>query len=228
MYTIRYFVKREIHMLFRDRQDAGKKLIPALKKYHKAHGTIVIGLPRGGVVTAFEVASALNLPLDVVFPRKVGAPGQKELALGAVTETGSGVFNKDLITRIGVSEEYLKKEIASEIAVAQKRLETYRKVCPKIPLQGKTVIIVDDGLATGATMKAAIQSVKKEGVQRIIVAVPVSPPDTAAEIAPTVDEFIALDTPMFFQAVGQFYTNFVGTEDEEVIALLKKAQNTLH
>src|ERR1700733_8571654 len=169
-------------MIFPNRLEAGKKLVPLLDKYQRHPDTVVIGLPRGGVVTAFAVAEGLHLPLDVVFPRKVGAPFNPELAIGAVTETGEGFFNEDLILSIGVPQSYITNEIDKEKAVAQKRLETYRKVARKIPLQGKTVILVDDGLATGATMKAAIQSVKAEDAAFIVVAVPVTPPETFEEI----------------------------------------------
>ncbi len=182
----------------------------------------MIGLLRGGVVTAFEIAQGLELPLDVVFPRKVGAPFNPELALGAVCESGQGVFNQDLISTANVSEKYLQQEIAKEVQIARERLETYRKFAQKMELKGKTVLIVDDGIATGATMKAAIQSVKKEGGKKIIVAVPVSPPDTIEEIKKQVDEVIFLHAPQWFQAVGQFYSEFLPIENEEVIDLLMK------
>lgn len=206
--------------MFYDRKDAGRQLVSCLEKYRNQPDTVVIGLPRGGVVTAYEVANDLGLPLDVIFPRKVGAPYSHELALGAVTETGEGAFNEGLIAQLGVSQQYLQREIEKEKQVAQKRLEVYRKICPKISLKGKTVILIDDGLATGATMKAAIKSVKAEGVKFLVVAVPVSPPDTFYEIRGMADEAIAIETPSFFQAVGQFYEDFTPTEDEDVINLL--------
>ncbi len=211
-------------VIFFDRKEAGKNLIPRLEKYRNDPNAVVIGLPRGGVVTAFEIANGLSLPLDVVFPRKVGAPFSHELALGAVTETGEGAFNEDLIEELGVPPRYLQSEIEKEKSIAQKRLDTYRKYCPKIKLEGKTALIVDDGIATGATMKAAIKSVKAEGADYIVMAVPVAPPSTIDEIQDLVDEVVVLDTPPFFQAVGQFYEDFSPTEDEDVIALLKKAR----
>ena len=213
-------------MMFHDRVDAGKQLVSRLEKYRNKSDTVVIGLPRGGVVTAYEVAKALNLTLDVIFPRKVGAPFSPELAIGAVTETGEGVFNEELIMQIGVSDAYLKQEVEKEKRVAQRRLDIYRKVCPKISLENKVVILIDDGLATGATMRAAVQSVKAEGANRIIVAVPITPQDTLLIIKEEADEVIALDAPRHFQAVGQFYENFVGTEDDEVIDILKKSRAT--
>lgn len=209
-------------MIFKDRRDGGQKLAPRLQKYKNHSNSVVIGLPRGGVVTAAEVAHALNLPLDVICPRKIGAPMQPELAIGAITETGEGIFDELLIERLNVSTDYIKRTIEKEKAVAQQRMKMYRQNRVKIPLKGKTVILVDDGLATGATMKAAIKSVEAEGVDRIVVAVPVSPPDTFLEIEALVDEVVALDTPAFFQSVGQFYDNFSQTEDGEVIELLRR------
>jgi putative phosphoribosyl transferase len=208
-------------MIFKDRTEAGQKLIRPLSHYKNAVNAVVIGLPRGGVVTAYEVAQGLNLPLDVICPRKIGAPFQSELAIGAITETGEGIFDQTLIDRFSISEDYINKTIEQEKAVAKRRLEMYRKNRPKVPLKGKTVILVDDGLATGATMKAAIQSVKAEGAEKIVVAVPVSPSETLEEIRELADEAIALDTPLFFQAVGQFYEDFSQTEDDEVVSLLQ-------
>lgn len=210
-------------MIFKNREEAGRQLIPLLIKYQKQPDTVVIGLPRGGVVNAFEVAKGLSLPLDVVFPRKIGAPHNHELALGAVTETGEGFFNENLIRYLDVDAGYLDQEKQNESKVARKRLMLYRKVCPKINLEEKTVILVDDGLATGATMKAAIHAVKAEGAAAIVVAVPVAPPDTFEEIKEMVDEVVAIDTPLSFQAVGQFYDEFFPVEDETVMDLLRKA-----
>lgn len=210
--------------MFDDRRDAGKRLAPLVAQYRHQKNAVVIGLPRGGVVTAYEIAQFLELPLDVICPRKVGAPHNPELALGAVTESGKGFFNEELISQLNVSKEYLKEEIEKEKMRAAMRLSLYRKGRPTLDFQGKTVIIVDDGLATGATMKAAILAIKTEKAAKIVVAVPVSPPDTAAEIREMVDEFVCIDTPWFFQAVGQFYKQFGQTEDDEVIALLSGAQ----
>lgn len=208
-------------MIFKNRHDAGEKLIPLLQHYKDDSEAVVIGLPRGGVVLAGVVAQELNLSLDIVFPRKIGAPMQPELAIGAITETGEGNFDAELIRHLQISEAYIQKAIEHEKEVAQKRLLLYRKNKPKIDLTDKTVIIIDDGLATGATMKAAIESVKKEGAGKIVVAVPVSPIETLEEIRELVQEAYALHTPSFFQAVGQFYEEFSQTEDEEVIAILQ-------
>lgn len=207
-------------MIFKDRHDAGQKLVPLLQKYKNDPNAIVIGLPRGGVVNAAEVAKGLNLPLEVTCPRKIGAPYQPELAIGAITETGDGTFNEELILRLNVPETYIQRQIEIEKNTAQRRVQLYHKNRPKIPVEGKTVILVDDGLATGATMKAAIQSIRSLGASRIVVAVPVSPPDTFEEIKEMVDEAVVLDTPYYFQAVGEFYEDFSQTEDDEVISLL--------
>ncbi len=208
--------------MFIDRHDAGKKLAAALTDYKDIKDVIVIGLPRGGVVVAAQVAEYLHQPLDVICPRKIGAPFNPELALGAITETGQGHFNKQLIASIGVSPQYLEAECAKEKAVALRRLTLFRKGLPPLNVREKIVIIVDDGLATGATMKAAISSLKEQKALKIVVAVPVSPPDTAVEIRNMCDVFVCLDTPWSFQAVGQFYKNFEQTEDEEVVEILKK------
>lgn len=209
--------------MFFDRKDAGKQLAKLAAKYKNQKDIIVIGLPRGGVVTAYEVAIFLNAPLDIVCPRKVGAPNNPELALGAVTETGKGFFNNNLIRQLHVSSKYLEEEIAKEKERAQSRLALYRKGKTSLNLQGKIVLIVDDGLATGATMKAAILAIRDQKAAKIVVAVPVSPPDTATEIQEMVDDFLCLGTPWTFQAVGQFYERFDQTENEEVISLLEQA-----
>ncbi len=208
--------------MFIDRQDAGKKLALALSHYKGSKNVLIIGLPRGGVVLAYEVATFLHCPLDVICPRKVGSPFNPELAVGAVTETGEGYFNEDVIRAHDVSKAYLDSECARQIEVAKKRLALFRKGLAPIDFHNKTIIIVDDGLATGATMKAAIQSIKAQKAAKIVVAVPVSPPDTAREIKAMCDEFISLETPWSFQAVGQFYQKFDQTEDEEVVTLLTK------
>lgn len=210
-------------MYFKDRRDAGERLISKLAKYQNDPNAIVIGLPRGGVVTAFVVAQGLNLPLDVICPRKIGAPQNPEFAIGAITETGEGFFDDRIIAMLGVSQEYIRHTVEKEKLTAQQRLKLFRKNRPPIDLEGKTVILVDDGLATGATMKVAIKSVQAAGANQVVVAVPVAPPDTADEIQTMVDELVCLATPPLFQAVGEFYMNFSQTEDDEVVDLLSKA-----
>lgn len=198
-----------------------------LIKYRGNKDAIVIGLPRGGVVVAYEVANALGLPLDIVSPRKIGAPHNPELAIGAITETGEAVFDDRLVAYLHVDQDYMNKAIENEKVKAQHRLQIYRKNRPRRNFEGKIVIIVDDGLATGATMKAAIKSIGAEGAAQIIVAVPVSPVDTLEEVRGQVDEAYCLSTPTFFQAVGEFYKDFNQTEDEEVIDLLERAASQI-
>jgi putative phosphoribosyl transferase len=211
-------------MRFKDRVDAGKQLVLLLTKYIDDPNAIVVGLPRGGVVNAYEVAKGLNLPLDVTCPRKIGAPFNPELAIGAITETGEGIFNHSLLMQLDVPQIYIQKQVEIEKKVAQQRLVSYRKDRPATNFSGKTVILVDDGLATGATMKAAIKSIKAAGAKRIVVAVPVSPPNTFEEIKALVNEAVTLATPAYFSAVGQFYEEFYPTEDEEVVKLLQNSK----
>lgn len=213
-------------MIFKDRYEAGKLLVAKLRQYEKAPNVVVIGLPRGGVATAFEVAQGLNLPLDVICARKIGAPFNPELAIGAVTETGDGILNTDLIAQLGIDQAYLQSAAKEQQEVAQRRAALYRKNFEKIPLQGKTVLLVDDGIATGATMEAAIKSMREEEAARIIIAVPVAPRDTFNRMNTLVDEVISLSIPDDFYAVGQFYKQFNATEDEEVVKLLQRASQS--
>ncbi|MDP1834786.1 MAG: phosphoribosyltransferase family protein [Chlamydiales bacterium] len=206
-------------MLFVDREDAGKKLASLVQEYADQN-VIVLGLPRGGVVTAYQIARSLNAPLDVTCPRKIGAPWNPELAIGAVSEAGEATFNEDLLAMFNIPEETLETAIERERAEARRRLLVYRSGKPPLVLDDKIVILVDDGLATGATMKAAIRGVQARNVKQVVVAVPVSPPGTLEEIQQLVNRAICLFAPPFFQAVGQFYQNFGQTSDEEVISLL--------
>lgn len=208
--------------MFRDRVDAGRQLAARLNEFANAEDTIIIGLPRGGIPVANEIANALQLPLDLVCPRKIGSPMNEEFAIGAITETGVGIFDYDTITGYNIPQSYIDKTVEREKKVAQARLKMYRQGKPPRDLEGKTVILVDDGLATGATMKAAIRSVISEGANRVVVAVPVSPQETLEEIRDLVDTVICLETPVHFQAVGQFYEDFRPTQDAEVIEIMKK------
>lgn len=210
-------------MMFQNRENAGKQLAEKLIAFKDDRHTIVIGLPRGGVPVAYEVSKALHLPLDIVCPRKIGAPMNKEFAIGAITETGEGIFDVHTIDRLHISKDYITHEVELEKAQARRRIELYRK--GKIPrdLMQRTVILIDDGLATGSTMKAAIKSVKAEGAYKVVVAVPVSPPETIREIENFADQVICLCASYYFQSVGQFFEDFSPTEDEEVIAIMERS-----
>lgn len=207
-------------MLFEDRYDAGEKIAELLSAYKDNKNAIILGLPRGGVVTAAEISQKLHLPLDIICPRKIGAPFNPEFAIGAITETGQYIINPD-VENYHIPDDYLQKEIAKEKLQAQRRLNLYRKSRPARNLKGKIVLLVDDGLATGSTMKAAILSVKAEGADKVIVAVPVSPLETLEEIKQLVDEVYCLYTPISFYAIGQFYRDFLPVDDQEVIKLLQ-------
>lgn len=211
-------------MHFKDRTDAGLKLAQELQHYKGKNDTIVLGLPRGGVVTAYAIAHELDLPLDIVVPRKIGAPGNPELAVGAITEDGTAIFNQNIMHELGLKPSMLTQTIETEKKEAQRRLTVYRDKRPILELAGKTVLLVDDGIATGATMRAAIASVQKRGAASIIVAVPVAPPDAFELIKSEVDNIICLLVTPNFLGIGQFYDNFAQTTDEEVIALMKKSQ----
>jgi putative phosphoribosyl transferase len=212
--------------IFKDRKDAGAELAYRLKDYKDRKDVTVLALPRGGVVTGYEIASYLNCPLDVIIVRKLGFPGQPELAIGAVSETGTVVLNEFIISSYGVTEDYIQDEISSQKKVIEKRVDLYRKG-QKIPdLKGKIIILVDDGAATGATAKAAISTLKAEGIKKLIVALPVAPPDTADELRWMADEFICLETPYDFMAVGSYYEDFAQVTDEEVVDILERARKS--
>jgi len=209
-------------MPFRDRKEAGQKLAQALEKFKNAADTLIIALPRGGVVVGYEVAKYLHLSLDVVCPRKISAPFNPELAIGAVTETGEGILNYKLITELGVSEGYLKTALEKQTQEAKRRLHDYRNHRNPLILKDKTVIVVDDGLATGSTMLAALKSIRVENPRTLILAIPVAPPDTLERVKKLVEEAICLEAPSTFYAVGQFYEQFDQVNDLEVKQLLSK------
>jgi predicted phosphoribosyltransferase len=211
-------------IVFQDRQEAGKQLAASLQGYQGKENLLVLAVPRGGVTVGFEVARELRCPLDVLIVRKIGCPGNPELAAGAVSETGTRVLNEDVIAMQRISQEFLDGETERQRQEIARRLTAYRGGQTIGSLAAKTIILVDDGVATGATMKAAVATLQREGLTKLVVAVPVAPPDTAREIAPTVDEWVCLDTPERFAAVGQFYRDFTQVEDAEVVAMLKKAK----
>lgn len=211
--------------MFRDREDAGRQLAGRLL-HLRDEDPVVFGLPRGGVVVAAQVAQALEVPLDVLVVRKIGAPNQPELALGAVTEGEKPhqSFNDNLISAIGVDEAYLHTEAERQLGEVRRCNEQYRKGRAAVSVWGRTAIIVDDGIATGATMLAGIMGVRSQEPSRIVLAVPVAPPDALARMAPHVDESVCVSIPDDFMAVGSFYESFMQTTDEEVVRLLNQFQ----
>ena len=206
--------------LFADRFDAGRRLVPALKDL-VGEDTTVLAIPRGGVVVAYEVAKALRLPLDVIIPRKIGAPGQPELAIGAVTEDGTVLLDNYLVEYLKVSSDYIKKESDAQRLKIQRRLKLYRGDVPYPSLANRDVILIDDGIATGSTMKAALASVRNRGAKTVVVAIPVGPPSTIVELEKEADRVVCLQTPDNFYAIGQFYRDFTQTSDEEVTKMLR-------
>jgi len=207
-------------MLYKNRILAGAALAAALVEFKGAAKTVVLGLPRGGVVVAGEVAEALSLPLDILVPRKLGAPGNPELAIGAVA-FDTVVLDAELIAALEVPQSYIDAEIAREKKEAARRLALFRAGKPEPNWRGWTVLVVDDGIATGSTMRASIAAVKKKGAARIVAAVPVGPPDTIRGLKKDV-EVVCLYEPPSFMAVGQFYESFPQTSDEEVIRILSR------
>lgn len=207
---------------FDDRADGGQQLAEQLQDYADRSDVVVIALPRGGVVTGYEVAKRLHAPLDVTCPKKIGAPGNPEYAIGAVTESGDALFDEAIVAHFGLSEADIEQAALDRQRLAQERLSLYRQGRSPVDLKGRTVLIVDDGLATGFTMKAAIVSIRKQHPSRIVVAVPVAPAKTVREIQPLVDDVVCLEQPSDFYAVGQFYRFFDQTDDAEVIQLLGK------
>lgn len=207
-------------MRFYDRREAGQLLAKELEFLKGEENVIILGLPRGGVVVAYEVANALDAPLDVYITRKIGAPFNPELAIGAVASDGGIVLDDGLVRHLGVPEDYIETEIERQREEIQRRIAKYRGDLPAPQLEGKTVVLVDDGVATGATTLATIQALKKQKPAQLILAVPVGPPDTIARLGREVDRVVCLATPEPFWAIGRFYVIFDQTPDEEVVALL--------
>ncbi|NWF52019.1 MAG: phosphoribosyltransferase [Nitrospirae bacterium] len=209
--------------MFKNRSDAGIQLASRLKGYKGKEGVLVLALPRGGVVTGYEIARNLNVPLDIIIVRKIGFPGQPELGIGAVSETATIVLNDHLIYAYGISKEYIESEISTQREEISRRVKLYRKGKSLYGLEDKTIILVDDGVATGATIKAAIATLKEEKINKLVVALPVASPSVVEEIEKMVDEFVCIETPIDFMAVGSYYYDFTQVSDEEVVKLLKLA-----
>lgn len=202
--------------LFQDRHDAGRQLSAKLQKYAGEPDVVVLGLPRGGVPVAAEVARALHAPLDVLVVRKLGVPGHEELAMGAIAPGDAQVLNQEVVNHLGITDQAIREAAARERAELERRQRAYRGNRPPLELRGKVVILVDDGLATGASMRAAVGAVRAQGPRRVVVASPVASGDSCAELGREVDEIVCGETPTFFTAVGQWYEDFSPTTDEEV------------
>ena len=207
--------------MFKDRKDAGTQLAEKIKDYAGQRDVFVLALPRGGVVIGVEIANRLRAPLDVLIIRKIGHPWQPELAVGAISETGSIVYNEDVVASIGVTKDYLRGEAARQREEIARLQQLYRSGQKLVNLRGKTVILVDDGVATGATMKAAVETLKRERVGKLIIAVPVAPLYTAAELRRMIDVFVYLDIPENFMSVGSYYADFKQVPDADVTQLLQ-------
>jgi len=210
-------------MLFQDRFDAGRLLASKLRRFANRSDTVVLALPRGGVPVGFEVAKALNVPLDVFVVRKLGVPGYEELAMGAIASGGIRVLNEDLVRTAGIPDEVIDAVAAEEERELERRERDYREGRPPVDVQGRTVILVDDGPATGSSMRVAVLALKRKRPAQIVVAVPLGAPTTCAEFESEVDQVICAVTPEPFRSVGQWYMDFSQTSDEEVRDLLRRA-----
>ncbi|MSU61955.1 MAG: phosphoribosyltransferase [Pedosphaera sp.] len=213
-------------MQFRNRVEAGQLLAKRLMNYANRSDVLVLALPRGGVPVAYEVAQALNAPLDVFVVRKLGVPGYEELAMGAIASGGVRVLNGSVVESLGISSETIDTVAARELRELKRRERAYRHDLPAPAVQGSTVILVDDGIATGSTMRAAIEALRHLKAARIVVAVPTASFSTVREMRPDVDELVAVMMPADFSGVGQWYQDFSQTTDEEVRDLLERG-NTL-
>ncbi len=213
-----------MRMMLKDREDGGKQLAERVLHYKNEPHLIVLGLPRGGVVTAYEVAKALDAPMDIIVTRKIGAPFNPEFAVGAVTDQGTVIYDEAAMKKLNLSIDTLDDKAEEEKKEAMRRLDLYRGDRPALDLEGKAVILVDDGVATGLTMKAAILSVRLRGAKKVIVAVPVLPSDSREDLRKHVDDVQYVLMPEVFYSISQFYEKFPQKSDEEIIALLDTAK----
>jgi predicted phosphoribosyltransferase len=210
---------------FEDRTDAGKRLAELLAGFADRPDVLVLALPRGGVPVAFEVAQALRAPLDVFVVRKLGTPGNEELAMGAIASGGIRVLNQNVVGALGIPADLIDEVAQRELQELTRRERVYRQDRPAFDVRGRTVILIDDGIATGSTMRAAIKALRQTA-GRLVVAVPTVAYETAADLRPEVDELVALMTPTNFYAVGQWYEDFSQTTDSEVTQLLERANKS--
>jgi len=208
---------------FRDRTEAGRFLAERLAQYSDRPDVLVLALPRGGVPVAFEVARSLGAPLDVFLVRKLGVPGHEELAMGAIASGGARVLNRDVVRGLQITDEVIDAVAAREGQELRRREHDYRDDRPAADVRGKVVILIDDGLATGSTMRSAVVALRRQGPARLVVAVPIAAPSTCEEFRAEVDEVICVRTPEPFYAVGVWYEDFSQTTDDEVRDLLTRA-----
>ena len=213
--------------LFKDRHDAGTQLAQQLLHYKEAKDTIVLALPRGGVVVGYDISLRLRLPLDVLITRKLGTPAHEELAMGALAETGYQHLNEDVIRSYGVTNAQLEEEVQRQQHEVDRRIRRYREGRSLPSLKGQTVILVDDGIATGATFFASLGALLNAETAKIVAAVPVAPPLVLAEVRSFVDEIKVLHQSEWFFGIGQFYEQFPQVEDDEVIECLKRVRESL-
>jgi putative phosphoribosyl transferase len=210
-------------MLFLDRREAGRRLAEHLRAYANRDDVAVLALPRGGVPVGYEVARALGAPLDVFLVRKLGVPGHEELAMGAIASGGIQVLNRNVIEMLRIPGRVIDRVRQQEAAELERRERAYRGDRPPRPVAGRTIILVDDGLATGSTMEAAVLALRRRNPAKIVVAVPTAPPETCDALKASADEVVCATTPEPFYAVGKWYTDFTQTTDEEVRELLEQA-----
>ncbi len=209
--------------MFHDRADGGQQLAERLSQYAGRKDVIVLGIPRGGVPVAFEVAQALGVPLDILLVRKLGTPGQRELAMGAIASGGVRILNEDVVRELGITQADVESAVREQQVELQRREEYFRGSRTAVSVEGKTVIVVDDGIATGSSMLAAIEALRTLHPGRIVVATPVAPPQVRARMLKSADGFVTVHTPERFFAIGEFYEDFSQTEDSEVRDLLRRA-----
>jgi len=210
-------------VLFRNRSDAGRLLAGALEDYKDQPDVLVLALPRGGVPVAYEVARALNVPLDIFLVRKLGVPGHEEVAMGAIASGGIRLLNDDLVRQLNISREAIESVAAREEQELERRERLYHGDKPAPNVRGRSVIVVDDGLATGSTMKVALAALREQQPAKLIVAVPVAPPDTCESLRQDADDVLCAVTPEPFMAVGAWYQSFEQTTDDEVRDLIQRA-----
>ena len=208
--------------LFKNRNEAGQLLSRYLKEF-KGSKTLVLGIPRGGVIVANEVASYLNAEFDIIISHKLGAPGNPEFAIGSISEEGQIFLNEPYVSQAGADKDFLNTEEKYQLAEIKNRIDKYRSVRKKIPLKDRVVIIVDDGIATGATLKASLVSAKHENPSKLIAAVPLSAQENAQRIASFCDELVVLRAPVFLSAISQYYKDFKQTSEEEILNILEAA-----